>query len=83
MTTLIQSVTSNAIPHDRADEMYRRIGSTRTRLMDEVKTSFDRFVEAESDMNFIHVKTVEETKQRLADLIAACQSYSDNLAWKL
>ena len=83
MTTLIQSVTSNAIPHDRADEMYRRIGSTRYLLMTELQTAYECFVDSEADMRFLHTRTVEETKQCLADLIAACNAYSNNLNWKL
>ena len=79
----IQSVTSNAIPLDRAEECFRRIGPTRFRLMTEIENAYERFFEAESDMNFIHVKTVEETKQCLADLIAAAHAYSANLNWKL
>ena len=79
----IQSVTSNAIPLDRAEECFRRIGPTRYRLMTEIENAYERFYEAESDMNFIHVKTVEETKQSLADLIAAAHAYSANLNWKL
>ena len=79
----IQSVTSNAIPLDRAEECFRRIGPTRFRLMTDIENAYERFFEAESDMNFIHVKTVEETKQSLADLIAAAQSYAQNLNWKL
>ena len=79
----IQSVTSNAIPLDRAEECFRRIGPTRFRLMTDIENAYERFFEAESDMNFIHVKTVEETKQSLADLIAAAHAYSANLNWKL
>ena len=55
----IQSVTSNAIPLDRAEECFRRVGPTRYRLMTEIENAYECFVEAESDMNFIHVKTVE------------------------
>ena len=79
--TLIQSVTSNAIPLDRAEEMYRRIGPTKRQRMDELKTAFERFVESEEEMRFLHTYTVSDTKQRLADLIAACHAYSDNLGW--
>ena len=79
----IQSVTSNAIPLDLAEECFRRIGPTRFRLMTDIENAYERFFEAESDMNFIHVKTVEETKQCLADLIAAAHAYSANLNWKL
>ena len=79
----IQSVTSNAIPLDRAEECFRRVGPTRYRLMTEIQAAYERFAEAQSDMNFIHVKTVEETKQCLADLITAAHAYSANLNWKL
>ena len=79
----ILSVTSNAIPLDRAEECFRRIGPTRFRLMTDIENAYERFFEAESDMNFIHVKTVEDTKQCLADLITAAHAYSANLNWKL
>ena len=79
----ILSVAANAIPLDRADECFRRIGPTRYRLMTEIENAYERFFEAESDMNFIHVKTVEDTKQCLADLITAAHAYSANLNWKL
>ena len=81
--TLIQSVTSNAIPLDRADEMYRRIGPTKRQRMDELKTAFERFVEAEEEMRFLHTYTVSDAKQRLADLIDAAHAYSRNLGWVL
>jgi hypothetical protein len=79
--TLVESVTSQAIPLDRADECFRRVGPTRIRLMDELKTSFERFVEAEQGMNYMHTFTVRETQQRLADLIDAAHAYSKNLGW--
>jgi hypothetical protein len=78
---LIQSVTSNAIPLDRADECFRRIGPTRRQRMNDLKTTFERFIEAEEELKFMHTYTVSDTKQRLADLIAACHAYSDNLGW--
>ena len=51
--TLIQSVTSNAIPLDRAQECYRRIGPTRRQRMNDLKTAFERFVEAEEELRFM------------------------------
>ena len=79
----IQSVTSNAIPLDRAEECFRRVGPTRYRLMTELQTAYERFVDSEADMRFLHTRTVEDTQQCLADLIAAAQSYAQNLNWKL
>jgi hypothetical protein len=79
--TLVESVTSQAIPLDRADECFRRVGPTKRQRMDELKTAFERFVESEEEMRFLHTYTVSDTKQRLADLIAACHAYSDNLGW--
>jgi hypothetical protein len=81
MTALVQSVTSNAIPLDRADECFRRIGPTRRQLMNDLKTCFERFVEAEEELKFMHTYTVHDVKQRLADLIAAAHAYSKNLGW--
>ena len=77
------SVTANAIPLDRADECFRRIGPKRRRLMNELETAYERFVDSEADMRFLHTRTVEDTQQCLADLIAAAQSYAQNLNWKL
>lgn len=79
----ILSVAANAIPLDRADECFRRIGPKRRRLMNELKTAYERFVDSEADMRFMHTRTVEDTQQCLADLIAATQSYAQNLNWKL
>ena len=77
----ILSVTANVIPHNRADEMYRRIGPTKRQRMDELKTAFERFAESEEEMRFLHTYTVSDTKQRLADLIDAAHRYADNLGW--
>ena len=77
------SVAANAIPLDRAEECFRRVGPTRYRLMTELQTAYERFVDSEADMRFLHTRTVEDTKQCLADLIAAAHAYSANLNWKL
>ena len=77
------SVAANAIPLDRAEECFSRVGPTRYRLMNELETAYERFVDSEADMRFLHTRTVEDTKQCLADLIAAAQAYSANLNWKL
>ena len=79
--TLVESVTSQAIPLDRADECFRRVGPTKKQRMDELKTAFERFVESEEEMRFLHTYTVSDTKQRLADLIDAAHRYADNLGW--
>lgn len=79
----ILSVTENVIPFDRAEECFRRIGPKRKALMADVETAYLRFVDAEADMRFMHTRTVQEAQQSLADLIAACKAYSQNLDWNL
>ena len=79
--TLVESVTSQAIPLDRADECFRRVGPTKKLRMDELKTAFERFAEAEEEMRFLHTYTVSDTKQRLSDLIDAAHRYAENLGW--
>ena len=83
MTTLIQSVTSNAIPFNDASQCYRRIGPTRLKLMNEITDAYEAFNEAEAYLKLVDVKNVEQVKQALSTLVEACGAYADNLGWNL
>ena len=83
MTTHSDVVSLEAIPLDRSEECFNRLGPYRRINRKLIDNAYQMFKEDEEAYAPMHLKTQENAKESLKTLMAACNNYADNLGWKL
>lgn len=72
-------VTLEAIPYSCTEQAFNRLGPLEAKYREDIITAFNKFNMVE--INYLHLDSVNKSKESLAQLIDACRRYQRNLGW--
>jgi hypothetical protein len=74
------TVTENVIPTSNFQK-YDRAMKNRHTYANEILDATLEFINADGEMEFMHIKSVELTQEQIDKLINKCMKYKANLGW--